>query len=267
MTLAMARPVTARRWIVAAGAVAMASCTRINDSADHVASLEFSSFPSPAVVAGDTLRDSLGFAAPLRAIAFNSGGRVVANPEVSYLALDTGLTITPAGLVIARRRSGQVNILASTSGIQTRAVPLLIARSPDSVAFGGPTRDTIAYDRLNPSSATHTSDDLAVRVITKDTAGGITSTQGWVVSYQLTFRNSVVAAGDTTVVSLRDEALRRSHVDTTASSGTAARRVRLNLVGFTPPDVDSVLVTATVRHKGTQVRGSPLRFVILLRPR
>jgi hypothetical protein len=249
----------------AAGAVSLASCTEVNSSVDHVASLEFTNLPYPSVVAGDTLRDSLGVIAPLRALAFNSAGGDVPNVEVEFIALDTGLTITSAGYVVARRRSGSVPILASTSALQTRAVPLLVARSPDSVAFGGPARDTIDYDLLNTESAI--SENLGVKVITKDTAGGITTTQGWLVSYQVTFRNAVVPVGDTTVVFLRDEGVRRSNLDTTSTLGIATRRLRLNLVGFTPPAVDSAIVTATVRHKGAHVRGSPLRFVILLRPK
>jgi hypothetical protein len=251
----------------AVGLVAFAGCTEINSSADHIASVEFTNLPYPSVVAGDTLRDSLGVIAPLHAIAFNSGGGVVANADVEYIALDTGLTITSAGYVVARRRSGSVPLFASTSALQTRPVNLLIARSPDSAAISGQARDTIDYDRLDPSSAAHSTTDLGVRVITRDTAGGITSTQGWVVSYQLRFRNAVIALGDTSVVFLTDEGTRRSIIDTTGSTGVASRRVRLNLVGYTPPDVDSAIVTATVRHKGAQVRGSPLRFVILLRPK
>jgi hypothetical protein len=249
----------------AAAALTVAGCTDINDSADHVASIEFTRLPYPAVVAGDTLRDSLGVVAPLRALAFNSGGGEVANAEVSYIALDTGVTITPAGLVISSRRSGQVSIIASTSALQTKPAVLLVARSPDSVAYTGAARDTIVYDLLAPATAV--SDDLGVRVMTRDTTGGITSTQGWVVSYQVTFRNAVIAAGDTSVVFLRDDGTRRSQVDTTSSGGIAGRRLRLTLVGLTPPAVDSAIVTATVRHKGAHVRGSPLRFVILLRPK
>lgn len=247
------------------GAVVLGSCADPTGSANHVASLEFTTLPYPAVVAGDTLRDSLGIAAPLRAHAYNGGGGEVADADVAFIALDTGLSITGTGYVVARRRSGSVPILASSAALQTKAVPLLITRSPDSVAFTGTARDTITYDLLSPTTAV--SKDLAIKVITRDTAGGITATQGWVVSYQITFRNAVVAAGDTTVVFLRDESARRSNADTTSSSGIAARRLRLNLVGFTPPAIDSAIVTTTVRHKGSQVRGSPLRFVILLRPK
>ena len=54
----------------------------MNTAADHVAALQFDSLPSPAVVSGDSLRDSVGRAAPLRAIAINGAG----TPVVDHFA-------------------------------------------------------------------------------------------------------------------------------------------------------------------------------------
>lgn len=251
-----------------AAALATGSCTEINGAADHVAALEFTRLTYPSVVSGDTLRDSLGVAAPLRAILFNGNGEEIEGPEVQYIALDTGITISPTGIVRATRRSGHVPILASTSALQTRAVNLLIARRPDSAAIVGAARDTIAYDLLLPDGTAHTSDPLTVRVITGDSTGGVTVTQGWLVSYQVTFRGAVIPPGDTSKVFLRGDGVQRSQVDTTSGSGTAERRLRLFLAGSgLTTETDSAIVTASVRHKGQHVRGSPLRFVILLRPK
>ena len=249
----------------AAGMSGLAGCTEINGAADHVAALEFSRLPYPAVVSGDTLRDSLGLVAPLHAVVFNSSGNEITNAEVQYLALDTGITIGANGVVVAQRRAGFVPLVASTTVLQTKAVNLLIARRPDSAAFGGTATDTIKYDILSPNSTVNNSRDLAVKVITRDTAGGITSTQGWLVSYQATFRGAAVQRGDTSGVFLLGDGQQRSTTDTTSSAGTASRRLRLNLIGLTPLDTDTALVVASVKHKGQHVRGSPLRFVILFR--
>ena len=74
MTRLFAARVPARR-IVAPLAVVLAavagSCTEIGTNPATVTALEFDSLPYPAVVTGDTLRDSLGNAAPLSATAFN----------------------------------------------------------------------------------------------------------------------------------------------------------------------------------------------------
>lgn len=252
--------------LVLAAAFAAGSCTEISGAADHVAALEFTKLPYPSVVSGDTLRDSLGVVAPLRALVFNTRGDEIEGAEVEYLALDTGITISPTGIVTATRRSGLVGIVASTSVLQTKRADLIIARRPDSAAIVGAARDTILYDLLVPDGPAYVSDPMTVRVITGDSAGGVTSTQGWIVSYQVTFRGAVVAPGDTSTVFLRGDGTQRSQVDTTSSGGTAERRLRLFLAGAgLTTETDSAIVTASVRHKGQHVRGSPLRFVILLK--
>jgi hypothetical protein len=242
------------------------SCTEINASTDHVAALEFTVLPAPAVVAGDTLRDSLGVAAPLRAIAFNGAGDTVANAAIQYIALDTGLTISAAGLVVAQRRSGSVPIVASADALQTKPVSLLIARTPDSVAAVGKVRDTVNYVVPDVAS-TNTSTAMAVKVLTRDTTDGITTTQGWVVSYQAFYRGSAVSAGDTAAVFLVGDGTQRTWLDTTGTDGTASRRLRVRPIGITTSATDSVIVLATVRYQGAAIRGSPVRFVILIRPK
>jgi hypothetical protein len=254
-----------RTFLALAAAFAAGSCTEINGAADHVAALEFSRLPYPSIVSGDTLRDSLGVASPLKAVFFNGNGEEIESDDVSFIALDTGLTISSTGLVTTQRRSGQVPIVASTSVLQTRAVNLIIARRPDSALISLNARDTIDFEQFNPASTNNNSGELSVRVLTADSAGGITTTQGWLVSFQASFRGAVVPPGDTSSVFLLGDGNQRSNVDTTNSSGIASRRLRLNLIGVPPFDLDSAFVTATVRHKGQHVRGSPLRFVILLR--
>ena len=65
-------------------AAAAAGCSEVNTAADHVAALQFDSLPSPAVVSGDSLRDSVGRAAPLRAIAINGAGTPVVDAAIPH---------------------------------------------------------------------------------------------------------------------------------------------------------------------------------------
>lgn len=254
-----------RPWALAVAA-GIGGCTGVNTSPTHVAALQFDALPSPAVVAGDTLRDSLGLAAPLGAIAFNGSGAHIADAPVQYIALDTGVTIGPGGVLVAQIRSGSVRLLASAGGIQAGPITLLVTRRPDSVAFAGASRDTVNYV-LPDNATTNASIDLAARVVTFDTAGGITRTQGWRVAYQAIFRGAPVAPGDTSAVFLVGPGTQRSQLDTTASDGTASRRLRVRPIGITQSAVDSVTVLARVTYRGAPVRGGPLRFVILLRPK
>ncbi|MEA3245861.1 MAG: hypothetical protein U9Q74_06865, partial [Gemmatimonadota bacterium] len=199
-----------RPWALAVAA-AVGGCTEVNTSPPHVAALQFDALPSPAVVAGDTLRDSLGLAAPLGAIAFNGSGAQIPDASIQYIALDTGVTIGAGGILVAQLRSGSVRLLASAGAIETQAITLLVARRPDSVAFAGATRDTVEYV-LPDNAATNASIELAARVVTFDTAGGITRTQGWRVSYQAIFRGAPVAPGDTSAVFLVGTGTQRSQV-------------------------------------------------------
>lgn len=253
---------------IAAAMVALTttSCTEINAAPGHVAGLEFDTMPAPSIVTGDTLRDSLGRAAPLRALAFGGGGDLIAGAEIQYITLDTGITIGGGGFVTAQRRSGTVKILASAGSLQTPGRSLIVTRRPDSVVATGKLRDSLFY--VTPDNATtNTTAALTVKIATNDTTGGITTTEGWLVSYQAFFRGNAIAPGDTSVVYLLDDGIRRTGLDTTGTDGVASRRIRVRPIGITQSPNDSVIVMATVRHRGAHVRGSPLRFVILLKPK
>ncbi|MDA1082497.1 MAG: hypothetical protein O2973_12670 [Gemmatimonadetes bacterium] len=250
---------------VAIAVIVFASCTDVSAPADHVASLSFDRFPYPSVVAGDTLRDSLGVVAPLHAIAFNTAGDSLPDAAIQYIALDTGVTIGPGGTLFANRTSGTVRIMASTNSLQVKPITLNVARRPDLATFSGESRDTVDYVVPDLASA-NVSTALGVRVLTNDTTGGITATQGWIVSYQVFFRGNAVAPGDTSVVYLVDGG-KRSTIDTTTTEGSASRSLRVRPIGITESATDSVIVIATVRYRGAHVAGSPLRFVVVLRPK
>ncbi len=258
-----------RCTLVLSAALIAAACTQVSGDAGHVASLQFDRLPYPSIVAGDSLRDSLGVPAPLRAIAMNGSGSEIGDAEIQYIALDTGVTIGTGGFITAQRRSGTVRLIASAGNIQTITSPgttLTVTRRPDSVFVSGAARDTVDYDPVG-SIIVNTSADLGTKVITRDTTGGETVSQAWLVSYQAFFRGAAIAPGDTSVVFLLGDGNQRSGLDTTASNGIASRRIRVRPIGITQSATDSVVVIATVRHRGAAVRGSPLRFVILLRPK
>ena len=207
-------------------AAAAAGCSEVNTAADHVAALQFDSLPSPAVVSGDSLRDSVGRAAPLRAIAINGAGTPVVDAAIQYIALDTGITIGAGGYVTAQARSGSPRIVASAGGLQTKPMPLIITRRPDTVTVTGKARDTLSYV-VPDVAASNTSASLSLKVVTRDTAGAVTVTKGWLVSYQLFHDGAAVAATDTTVASLVADDGARSTLDTTGTEGVASRKVRV----------------------------------------
>jgi hypothetical protein len=256
------------RWvapvIVAIAAIA-GSCTEISTNPTTVLAIEFDSLPYPAIVTGDSLRDSLGKVAPLTAKAFNGSGALIPNPAITFLALDSGLTIGAGGFVTAQRRADSVRILASVPGLQSNVLALRIARRPDSVFATTALFDTIHYVVPDVPS-TNSSPALSLALTTLDTAGGIKGTQGWLVSYQVLFHGKALAVTDTSVASLWTPASRPALLDTTASDGTATRTLRIYPAGL-PTTAESVTVVASVRYRGAPVRGSPVTFSIQIRPK
>jgi hypothetical protein len=227
--------------------------------------LEFDSLPFPAIVSGDSLRDSLGKAVPLRAIAFNGAGARIPNPAITYLALDSGLTIGATGFVTAQARSGTVRVIASVPGLQSEPETLLVARRPDSVLATTALVDTLAFS-IPDSAGVNVTPALGLKVATRDTAGGVTGSQGWLVSYRVLYHGAALAATDTTVASLLFASGPAGHVGTTGPDGTLSPtlRVRSTLLPTAP---DSLTVVATVRYRGAAVPGSPLTYVIQVHPK
>lgn len=263
----MRRGIAVRLVVALAVAIAAVTgaCTDVTVIPSVVTALEFDSLPYPAVVTGDTLRDSLGNAAPLRAIGFNGAGNVLPNAAVTFIALDSGLTIAPTGIVTAQLRNGAVRVIASTPGVQTGPQSLIVARRPDTVAATSPTADTVFYVPID-NPATNISAALTLQVATYDTAGGIFDTEGWLVSYQVLFHGQPLAITDTTVASLWNTMQQPSLLDTTAADGTVTRSLRVHPVGLQTA-IDSVIVVASVRYRGSPVRGSPVIYTIQLQPK
>lgn len=241
------------------------SCTDVSTSPTKAVAIEFDTLPYPSVVSGDTLRDSLGRVAPLRAVAINGANAVIENAAIQYIALDTGLTIDATGIVTAQSRNGTVRLVASVNGLQSVTKTIDVVRRPDSVIATRTLDTTLAYT-IPDSAAKNVTAMLGVRVATRDTSGGITGTRGWLVSYQAFWHGQALPLTDTTLVSLWDEGTRITGLDTTAADGSAGRRLRVRSL-LLPTTPDSFIVVATIRYRGASVRGSPVRFVIHTRPK
>lgn len=242
------------------------SCTEVGTSPSTAVAIEFDTLPYPAVVAGDTLRDSLGRVAPLHALAYNSAQQLIPGASIRYIAIDSGITIDGSGILTAQRRDGSARLVASVNGLQSITKTILVARRPDSAVVTGKLSDTLRY-ALPDDPAVNVSNAISLKLVTSDTAGGLRTTQGWLVSFRLLYRGQQLSASDTTVASLWSSPGRVSVVDTTGADGSAARtlRVRPTAAGFTA--AESLVVMATVLYRGANVRGSPVRFVIHTRPK
>ena len=76
-------------------ATLVVSCRDIPAPESGIFSISPLMLPSPAIVVGDTMRDSLGAVAPLRVVAYGvDGDSVTPQPTPTFVVLDTGARLT-----------------------------------------------------------------------------------------------------------------------------------------------------------------------------
>src|SRR5688500_19707376 len=93
-------------WALALGSAAIVaiSCGEVPTLADGVAYITPVLLPLPAVAAGDTLRDSLGRAAPLRVRAIGRDSQEILGLPTTFVttSLPADVTIDANGYLVAR---------------------------------------------------------------------------------------------------------------------------------------------------------------------
>jgi hypothetical protein len=242
----------------------IAACSSVGDP-DVPFALEFTRLPWPAIVYGDTLRDSTGAVAPLSAIVLNSVGDTLRSATPAYVTLDTGLVVAASRVVTAPRwQESAPRVVATLGRLQSRPLPLTITRRPDSVFAVAASPITVDYD-FPVTLASNTSAAVQVRIRSRQTIPSVTGdsvSRGWPVRFSVlyapprTVMDSVLVIGESGTT--------RTTVDTTDASGVAGVRVRVvPLAGQTA--ADSVVLQATATHRGAPIPGSPVRLVVRLR--
>lgn len=241
---------------LAAFVVGVAACTDIPTSDSAILSISVDTLPAPAVVLNDTLRDTTGVASPIHATVYNFKGNVVSNAPLNFQALDRGVTVDPVtGFVIGDSvRTTKARIAVSAGGLQV-IQSLLVTLRPDTV-FAVHGLDSLLYSLID--STKNVSPALSVRVL-----HSLTSTDSAVNAYLVSF--AVISPTDTALATLVNTAGLASRVDTTDATGTASRAIRLRPVHLTAL-TDSIIVSATVKYRGAQVLGSPVRLVLKVKP-
>lgn len=238
------------------GLIAWNACTNIPTSDDAVLAIQIDTLPAPAVVLNDTLRDSTGKASPISARIFNFKGNLVTTAAVRFHTLDRGVRVdSVTGFLIGDSvRTTPARIVVSVGSLQALQSVLVTLR-PDTV-FGVNARDSLAYSLLD--STKNVSNALSVQVL-----HSLTSKDSAVNAYVVSF--AIISPTDTTLVKLVNDAGAASRRDTTDESGTASRKIRLNPLALKSL-TDSIIVNATVKYRGAQVRGSPVRLVLKVKP-
>ncbi len=247
-------------FAAAVGLVAFA-CRPIPAPADGVLSLSEVSLPSPGVVAGDTMRDSAGRAAPVSVIAYGSGGRLDTSSGVmpTFIMFDPGAHVTPDGYVIGDSvRDTPVRIIASVGQLQTSPANIYVTPLPDSLASSTPTvTDTVNFSIIDSTASANYSVNLTGTVL----ATGVIpadSVQAVIVHYAIL--HAPPGPNGAVTGLLVDASGRPSSVDTSDASGNVSRRIRVRTQA--PVAVDSFVVSMSADYAGAPLRGSPWTFVI-----
>lgn len=251
-----------RRATLLPGAIAAAmalSCGEVPTLDEGIAYISPIILPAPAVAIGDTLRDSLGVATPLRIEAFGRNDEQLPDPQATFLTtvVPSPISISEGGIVTASDTVSAVQTVQIVGRVgnklQTTTASLLVVPQPDSVGYGS---DAAKTDSLP------TIDTLRVSVTGLNRANTRVGVPGITVRYRIT---DVYATGEgsaTAILTLDGRTVSRpdslAAVDTTDASGVASRA--LVVAG---ENVDSVVVVVRARSlKNVPLKGDSLRFVL-----
>jgi hypothetical protein len=257
-------------------ALASAACTDAGSDPNAVVAVRFEGSAYPSIVAGDSLRDSLGALLPLRATGLNYRSEPVEGAPFVFSSPDTILQVFADGVVFAR-------------GLKTDAVPARVfatsgtLQSQPDTLFTVPRADSLKAEKTDPSAFINTLlaeavtplDSVVPFVVLGDTAAGKPKTpiQGWLVSFQLRYKGVLLPPTDTTkaytfvnVGGTSQNARRIStFVDTTDASGRVGRLVVLRGIS-TGVASDTIFLVATARARKANTPPITAETMIIVRP-
>lgn len=231
-------------------ALTVLACTDIPTGSDQILSFSVNPLPSPSVVVGDTLRDTLGVVRPITISAFNFQGDTVRAPRLRFLSFSRGIKVDSlTGVVTGDSAQTGAQLIATVGSIQS-FISIGVALKPDTMVASN-ARDSLSYSLTD--TTVNTSSALGVKLL-----HGI-GTDSAVVGYRVSFR--MIRPTGTLAQLVNDLGVAGTTADTTDASGIASRRIKLNVAQLTSA-TDSVVVMASASFRGVAVRGSPVRLVL-----
>lgn len=223
-------------------AAAVASCRDVPAPEGGVFSVSALLLPSPAVVVGDTMRDSAGAAAPLRLVAYGVNGEPLdPQPTTNFVVLDATAHVV-GGAYLVGDASGTVRVVGNAGGVQSVPQLVLVTAEPDTLV---PSDSTHQVRTFTFPVDTAVNADLIVQVRSAAGAG----VDGVIVRYEITRSPPAVGSGATVV--LLNSGVPSSR-DTTSGGGTASRTLRFRLAAAAPA-TDSATVTASAAYRGLSI--------------
>jgi len=242
----------------AVGAIAALACTKVGTEPSVAVAIESFAPPLPSVVVGDTMRDTSGNAAPLRATVYNSDGEPIADAPIHFLALDSlhRVTLDTTTGIVVGRDTGQTRIVAHLGSLQSQLVTLTVVLPPTDIIPLDSLVDTLHYT-IDFTTGRDTLQNLRVRLVHMDGADTV-AVPSYLVRYDFEYPAGY-DNGDSTRVQLVNAGTRKpSLLVTTDADGSTNQALRIT--PFAAPDTDSVIVTARAAQPGGPP--TPIRFVV-----
>ena len=240
------------RGVVVAIAFAM-SCREVPAPEGGVHAISRLILPAPGLVAGDTLRDSLGVAAALDVVAYGVDNEPLdPQPERTFVVLDTGAHLEGGRFLVGEDAGTTVRVVGTVGSLQTQPVSVKVTLAPDTIVPADSIVHHVFYT-IPPDTAAQTA--LSVNVRNRPGNAGIEA----VVGRFTVDRAPPSINGTPTVVLLNGSTV--STRDTTESNGRASRVARLRLAAIAAPGLDTVVVNATTAYRGVSL--GTVQFIIV----
>lgn len=280
--------------VTVGSAVTGVACVRIESAPNGVTSVRFDPSP-PAIILGDSLRDSLGAPTRVRAVGYDASGNPVATATFRYsyvpyfpdtsagAVIDTALVVDSAtGAVRATGRwvKSQGRVVARIGSTLQLADTLQIVPRPNSL-LPTPAVRTLRFDCTDPRTTPVLEDTLLTfantvgpftLVVKGDSLGTSIPVQRWLVRWSV---DSVPAAVPTVTLATgktvpaiaiipRTQLDRVINYDTTDATGTSSVLLRIRPTALGKSYVADTLFRVTLRAEvftGTPVNGNPAQGV------
>jgi hypothetical protein len=227
-----------------------------------VASISLLLVPSPSVVVGDVMRDSLGAPAPLELIAYDATGHPLSGVTPSFFITDSLAPGHLKGDTVVGDKFGLFHVIGQIGNLQTPSVPIFVTSAPTQIAALGQL-DTLRAPFGTDSTTRGQSTPMVALTGASDSAA-----QGYIIHWSLGYVPPAQAGKQ--AVFLGAVSTNRAATDTTDITGHASMSVFVVTPYLNDPalatagGVDSVEVFAAVSYRGAAVPGSPVRFLIPL---
>jgi hypothetical protein len=238
---------------IAAVVACATACREVPAPEGGVHSISRLLLPAPGLVVDDTLRDSLGIAAPLDVIAYGLDNEPLEpQPEHSFVVLDAGARLEGGHFLVGEEAGTTVRVVGTVGSLQTQPMSVKVTLAPDTIVPADSIEHHLFYT-IPPDTTAQTT--LNVNVRNRAADAGV---EAVIVHYSVD--KAPPSINETPTVVLLNGSV-TSLRDTTEANGRASRVARLRLNAIAEPGLDTVIVSATTAYRGASL--GTVQFMIV----